>query len=130
MKKTDYLNLEEALFIHAVSLKRFGGTSGIRDLGALESALYRPQTGYYKDVIEEAAALMESLAINHPFLDGNKRVSFAITHIFLKINGYEIEVSPEVAIKKIDQLFDTNKFEYAEIEKWLRKHSRSLSKSD
>jgi len=57
----------------------------VRDPGALESALYRPQTGYYKDIVAEAAALMESLAIHHPFVDGNKRIAFAATDVFLRI---------------------------------------------
>ena len=78
----DYLTLAEVLTIYSILLQRYGGTSGVRDLGALESALYRPQSGYYQDIIQEAAALMESLAINHPFVDGNKRVAFAVTDVF------------------------------------------------
>lgn len=58
-------------------------------MGALESALYRPQTGYYLDLLQEAATLLESLAINHPFIDGNKRSAFAVTDVFLKLNGYQ-----------------------------------------
>jgi Fic family protein len=72
--KTYYLTLADVLTIHSVSIKLHGGASGVRDLGALESAIFRPQTGYYSDLIAEAAALFESLAINHPFIDGNGRM--------------------------------------------------------
>lgn len=78
-----------------MSIDIYGGSDGVRDLGAIEAALFRPQSGYYQDIIEEAAALMESLLINHPFVDGNKRTAFAICHVFLDINGYALEVAPE-----------------------------------
>jgi death-on-curing protein len=60
-------------------------------MGALEAALLRPQLGYYEGLIEEAAALMESLANNHPFIDGNKRVAFFVTDTFLRMNGQYID---------------------------------------
>ena len=69
---TDYITVIEALAIHEDQIHRYGGAAGVRDLGLVEAALYRPQTGYYADLIEEAAALWESLAQNHPFIDGNK----------------------------------------------------------
>ena len=94
---------------------RHGGTQGVRDLGALESALFRPQSGYYKDLVEEASALLESLTINHPFLDGNKRAAFAITDVFLNINGYEIDITSRKAILKIDELFAENNFDMAHL---------------
>ena len=84
---TDYLTLAEVLAIHIDQIERYGGSHGVRDPGILESALFRPQTGYYSDLIEEAAALWESLSQNHPFLDGNKRTAFAATYTFLAING-------------------------------------------
>ena len=84
---TDYLTTADVLGLHRVLMQRYGGTPGLRDAGALESALFRPQTGYYEDIVAEAAALMESLAINHPFIDGNKRIAFAATDVFLRING-------------------------------------------
>src|ERR1700687_180556 len=87
---TDYLTLAEALAIHDDQIERYGGSPGIRDPGLLEAALYRPQTGYYADLVEEAAALWESLAQTHPFLDGNKRTAFAATYTFLAINGGRI----------------------------------------
>jgi death-on-curing protein len=85
---TDYLTVAELLAMHADQIERYGGSHGVRDPGLLEAALYRPQTGYYADLIEEAAALWESLAAqNHAFIDGNKRTAFAATYTFLAING-------------------------------------------
>src|SRR6266699_7070956 len=81
----------EVLAIHADQIDRYGGSTGIRDPGLLESALARPQTGYYADLIEEAAALWESLSQNHPFVDGNKRVAVTVTAAFLRVNGYRLE---------------------------------------
>ena len=91
----DYPTLHEVLAIHALSIETYGGSEGVRDLGAIEAALFRPQSGYYKDIIEEAAALMESLLINHPFVDGNKRTAFAVCHVFLDINGYSLLADPK-----------------------------------
>jgi death on curing protein len=84
---TDYLTVIEILSIHKMMIDRYGGAHGIRDIGAVESVCFRPQSGYYEDIIAEASALMESLAINHPFTDGNKRVAFGATDVFLRING-------------------------------------------
>ena len=72
---TLYPTIDEVIAVHAQLIARFGGCLGIRDRGALESALARPQTGYYDDIIQEAAALWESLSQNHPFVDSNKRVA-------------------------------------------------------
>lgn len=84
---TTYLTLVEVLAFHDVLISEFGGAPGVRDFDALEAALFRPQTGYYNDVIEEAAALCESLVQNHPFVDGNKPVTFAAMDVFLRVNG-------------------------------------------
>ncbi len=118
--KVYYLTLADVLTLHSVSLKLHGGADGVRDLGALESAIYRPQTGYYEDLIAEAAALFESLAINHPFLDGNKRVAFAATDTFLRVNGYKIDANSTQIYKKMMELFDTQTFKFAKLEPWLR----------
>ena len=112
---TKYLTVIEIVAIHKKMIEIYGGTIGIRDAGAIESACYRPQSGYYKNIIEKAAALMESLAINHPFLDGNKRVSFAATDIFLKMNGYKISGKAEYIFDEMDKMFSANKFEFKEI---------------
>ena len=116
----DYITTIEALALHAIGLKKYRGALGVRDIGALESALFRPQTGYYKDLIEEAAALFESLAVINPFVDGNKRVAFAVTDTFLRINGFQISSSSKEIHKKMIDLFDTNSFEFNNLEPWLR----------
>lgn len=89
----DYLTTAEVLGLHAVLIQRYGGASGIRDMGSLESSLFRPQCGYYSDIVEESCALMESILINHPFVDGNKRTAFAVCDVFLRINGYRLNAS-------------------------------------
>ena len=87
----DYLTVADILGMHAILIEKYGGMAGIRDMGSLESAAFRPQSGYYPDIVEEACALMESLLINHPFMDGNKRTAFAACSVFLRINGQHIK---------------------------------------
>jgi death-on-curing protein len=84
----------EAIETHRLVIQEYGGLDGIRDRGLLESAVLRPQTGYYQDIFEEAAALMESLAHNQGFVDGNKRVAFLLTDSMLRANGYFLDVEP------------------------------------
>lgn len=82
-----YLTFDEAIYIHEELINEFGGSHEIRDRNSLEAAVMRPQVGYYKGIYDEAAALMESLAMNHSFIDGNKIISFFATDIFLRTNG-------------------------------------------
>jgi death-on-curing protein len=117
---TDYITLIEAATFHEQQIELFGGSTGIRDFGALEAALFRPQTGYYNDLIEEAAALWESMAQNHPFVDGNKRTAFAVTDVFLRINGLTITANPDVIIEFIYSLYDAQTFNFEELATWLR----------
>ena len=119
---SDYLTLAEVLAIHADQIERYGGSEGIRDAGLLEAALYRPQTGYYADLVEEAAALWESLAQNHPFVDGNKRVAFAATYTFLAINGVRLSASPEEAYAFISGLYEAGTFRFDRLAPWLRRN--------
>lgn len=118
--KLEYLTLIEVLNIHKILIQKYGGMDGIRDMGALESALFRPQTGYYEDIVAEAAALWESLSQNHPFLDGNKRVALAVTYTFLTLNGHHPKIDVGEAIQYINNLYNSNCFEFKYIEKWLR----------
>jgi death-on-curing protein len=118
---TDYLTLADVLAMHTVLIDRYGGASGVRDMGALEAALYRPQSGYYEDIIAEAAALMESLAINHPFVDGNKRVAFAAVDVFLRINGYRLLADGGAIYIVMLTLFEEGRFVFKELDAWLRK---------
>lgn len=119
-------SLEEALELHRRLIRRFGGSEGVRDFGLLESALFRPQTGYYEDVLEMAAALMESLFINHPFVDGNKRVAFFLTDIFLRMNGWKIHIRPKAGLWFILGVLRQKTPRHSKIEQWLRKHVVSL----
>jgi len=96
------------------------GRSGIRDRGALAAALARPRTGYYRDVIEQAAALLESLSQNHPFVDGNKRTAVAVTAAFLRINGFRLEFEDLEAFRFLIELYETNQFRFERLEPWLR----------
>ena len=117
-----YLTLDDILWIHEEQLRAYGGAPGIRDAGLLESALLRPQTGYYSDTVEEAAALWESLAMNHGFIDGNKRVAFASTVIFLQANGIEPTGAEEDWIDFIYTNLETGTFRKDVIERWLHSH--------
>jgi len=116
----DYLTVADVLGMHAVLMQRYGGAGGVRDPGALEAALFRPQTGYYDDIIAEAAALLESLAINHPFVDGNKRIAFAAADVFLRINGWCLKRPPLVIHVEMLQMFEAGTFNIAHLEPWLR----------
>lgn len=117
---TDYLTVIEVLAIHADQIDRYGGAAGVRDRGLLEAALFRPQTGYYADLIEEAAALWESMAQNHPFIDGNKRTAFATTYTFLAINGTHITAEAAATYAFIINLHETGTFEFSRLADWLR----------
>lgn len=116
----DYLTVADVLSMHTVSLRKYGGAVGVRDPGALEVALFRPQTGYYDDITVEAAALLESLAINQPFVDGNKRIAFACTDVFLRINGWCLKRPSMVIYKEMLQLLEAGTFDIAHLEPWLR----------
>ena len=122
----DFPTLEEAIAIHDAAVNEFGGALGIRDDGALASAIMRPQIGYYDGLIEEAAALMESLAMNHPFLDGNKRTAFYVTDTFLRKNGSFIDCDNDEAHRFFIGLFERNAFRFAELAVWLEEHVRPL----
>lgn len=120
---TVYLTPLEALLIQRVLIERFGGAEGVRDAGALEAALFRPQSGYYEDIIAEAAALFESMAMNHPFIDGNKRAAFACVDVFLRVNGWRIDAKPMAIHKWMAGHLDAGTFNIANIEPWLRKRA-------
>jgi death-on-curing protein len=109
-------------------IARFGGSEGLRDRAALESALARPRCGYYSDLIQEAAALWESLSQNHAFVDGNKRVAVTMTAAFLRVNGYRLEFRDLDAYLFLNGLYETGQMRFDELERWLRQHA-SVSRS-
>ena len=122
---TEFLTLAEVLAIHQDQIDRYGGANGLRDAGQLESALFRPQTGYYVDTVEQAAALWESLGQNHPFIDGNKRTAFAATYTFLAINRIRITADAATTHAFIAALYQTNSFAFSQLMAWLRLNTAS-----
>lgn len=127
MSERIHLTLDDALFIHAEQLRLFGGDEGVRDEGLLVSGLLRPRTGYYADLIEEASALWESLAMNHAFVDGNKRVSLACTLVFLELNGLTVKATPDELISFIHGHLEAGTFRKEVLEGWLRAHTRPVT---
>ncbi|MGZ8810934.1 MAG: type II toxin-antitoxin system death-on-curing family toxin [Thermoanaerobaculia bacterium] len=122
--ETAFLSLDEVLTIHDRLIERFGGPVGVRDLGLLDSALHRPRTGYYADLAEMGAALFESLLMNHPFVDGNKRVAFFATDVFLRMNGWKLEVEPELAHRFLIGSLENRTADLEHLLPWLRDHIR------
>ena len=122
----DYIRIEDILAIHADQIERYGGGEGIRDPGLLEAALFRPQTGYYPTLIDEAAALWESLSQNDPFVDGNKRTAFAATYVFLAINGLEITATDDEAQDFVLGLYSASRVTFENLRAWLSENTKVL----
>jgi death-on-curing protein len=127
VKESIFLTVEECLRLHEELIRRFGGSAGLRDPGLLESALARPRSGYYQTLFEQAAALMQSLAMNHCFVDGNKRMAMGCAFIFLDWNGFEINASAEAAENFLLKKVILGKADVAEIAGWLEAHAAALS---
>ena len=121
---TEYVTTADALFFHKQLIERYGGAPGLRDAGALESALHRPQTGYYDTLVHETAALLESLVQNHPFVDGNKRVAFAVVDVFLRINGYSITADSKAIYDHMIKLVEARAFDMEHLVPWLQESVR------
>ena len=117
--RVQYLSVDEVVAIHERLIDAFGGAAGTRDLGLLESALFRPRTGYYSDIAEMATALFESLLMNHPFIDGNKRVAFFATDVFLRLNGWKLEVDAEEAHTFLIGLLDEGNCDFERLRPWI-----------
>ena len=123
---SDYLTVAEVYQMQYLLIERFGGLHGVRDKGAVEAAVFRPQTGYYNSVEEEAAALMESLGNNHGFIDGNKRIAFSAADVFLSRNGVFLDVEPKAAYAFITGSMERHEFRFAQILHWIQKHVQQL----
>lgn len=117
-----FLSLNEVLALHERVIEKFGGASGIRDLGLLESALYRPQSGYYETLEQMAAAMFESLLINHPFVDGNKRVAFFGMDVFLRLNGWKMRVNAKEAYAFLVERFESGTCDFDHLLPWIHQH--------
>ena len=121
---------QEVILIHAKLIETYGGTQGIRDMGLLESSLNRPfatfdELDLYITPIEKAAALLESLLINHPFIDGNKRIAYTVARLFLMSSGIDIQATIN---EKYDFIIQIAKGEISieQIKEWLTTHTYSL----
>ena len=126
---TVYLTAEQVLFGHYRLVSETGGEHGVRDLGLLESAIARPRATFdqqelYPDLFEKAAALMESLINNHPFVDGNKRTGIACAVLFLQQNGISFSTR-NADLEKFTLRVASSQAGRSEITKWLKKHSRA-----
>jgi death-on-curing protein len=126
METTLYFSLEEVLTLHAALIARHGGAPGVRDKGLVESALARARSGYYGSLSEQAAALLHSFAMNHAFVDGNKRVAWASSMVFLRMNGYRVRVRADDAERfLIDQII-VGRAEVAAIAGWLERNMSAV----
>jgi death-on-curing protein len=122
VKSTIYLTLEEALELHHRLIERFGGAPGVRDLGLLESALARPRSGYYAGLAQQAAALLQSLVMNHAFVDGNKRIAIALASVFLEVNGQLLQVDTQEGETFMIDTVIKGRAELEAIATWLAAH--------
>jgi death on curing protein len=122
----EHLTVDEVLAIHDTMIATFGGSGGLRDAGLLESALFRPRTGYYADLAEMATALFESLLMNHPFVDGNKRIAFFATDVFLRLNGWRVKADADEAHGFLIDLLDRRLCDYQHLLPWIRERLQRL----
>ena len=120
MASVRFLSLDEVLALHERLLDAFGGTAGVRDMGLLESARYRPQSGYYEDLVSMAAALFESLLMSHAFVEGNKRVAFFATDVFLRLNGWRLSTTTDEGYDFLVGGLERGTLDREALEEWLR----------
>lgn len=121
------LTAAQVLFLHARIIEEIGGSHGIRDIGALESALARPFAAFggmeaHGALEAKAAALLEAIVINHPFVDGNKRTAIAATGLFLLRNGRQLMASNEEAAEMVFGVAD-GRLRHPDIAEWIRMHT-------
>ena len=122
----DYLRLSDVLAIHQEQIERYGGADGVRDMAGLASAIARPQSGYYNSLIEEAAALWESLSQNHPFIDGNKRTAYSSTFRFLALNDVLITADPDDIYPFIIQSMEKGDMRFPTLLNWLTENTQPI----
>ena len=127
---TRYLSLAEVLKLHGLIIAKSGGSDGLRDLGMLESALGQPRQTFggedlYPSLTSKAAALGFSLIMNHPFIDGNKRVGHAATEAVLMLNGFELAAEIDDAEAEILAVAAGQRTR-DEFQAWIEKRVRPL----
>lgn len=122
-----FLTVAEVYRMQYRLIEMFGGVHGVRDKGAVEAAVFRPQTGYYNSIEEEAAALMESLGMNCGFLDGNKRIAFTATDVFFRRNGFYLQVEAAETEAFINGSMERGEFRFAQILEWILGHIKHVN---
>ncbi|WP_420583030.1 type II toxin-antitoxin system death-on-curing family toxin [Reichenbachiella sp.] len=121
------ISLEKALEIHSILIEQFGGGNGLRDSELLESALGKPYQSFdnqelYQTPIEKAAAIMESIVKNHPFVDGNKRTGYVLGRLLLMNSGMDIHASEDEKYEFVIKISE-GRIDYDEIKGWLNEKS-------
>lgn len=124
-----YLSVEQVLHLHEIQIERFGGGGGLRDRAGLESAIARPAATYggddlYPDLPSKAAALMHSLVMNHPFVDGNKRVGAMAAELFLEINDRHL-LAPDDDIERMAFMVARGEVDAERLAIWFRQRISS-----
>ena len=125
----EYLSLNEVLLLHARLIQATGGSRGLRDLGLLESAVACPQATFagedlYPDLWAKAVALMHSLVLNHPFVDGNKRVALTAAGVFLDLNGCRLNATNQAAVELVLSVI-AGELDVEAIAAWLKTYSQT-----
>ncbi len=128
----EYLTAKQIMFIHSRLIKETGGSQGVHDLSALESAVGRPQSSFdnqdlYPSLFTKSAALLDSLVRNHPFVDGNKRTEMAVAALFLRRNGYHLKISQKDMVRTAMSAAQSQ-LTIEEIAVWLKENSKPIKK--
>lgn len=124
----DYLTAKQIMFIHSRLIKETGGSQGVHDLSALLSAAGRPQSSFddedlYPDLYSKAAALLDSLIRNHPFVDGNKRTGMAAAALFLRRNGYILKAT-NAELVRVALGVAQSQLDLEQIADWLKENTQ------
>ena len=124
------ITVRQILTLHEFEIKKYGGSPGIRDIGMLKSATGRPfatfnGTDLYSDIYSKSAALIQSIAKNHPFVDGNKRTAFVATTTFLELNKYSLEITQKEVVNYTLRIVNEN-LSVDEISAWIKKHTKKI----
>lgn len=124
------LTLRQTLLLHELMVKRHGGSSGVRDMNMLESAINRPFATFggkdlYRDIYLKTAALIQSIVKNHPFVDANKRTAFSSAYVFLSKNGIGLKTSQNEVVEFMLRVTNEN-LSVDEISIWIKKHAKKI----
>ncbi len=124
------ISIKQALSIHETAIEKFGGSHGIRDINGLESALARPFQTFggeelYSTIEEKAAAIGESIIMNHPFIDGNKRTGYLLMEAVLRYGNKKIPVTDDILYQFVISI-STGEIRFDGIVQWLKNNTRQL----